>query len=271
MKWLAGEWAVRHVETAGSPLFTATELDGARITFQGNRAEVAGFRVLFVRSFSFKLAPDRAPKEIDVTFLEGPRKGETFQGIYVARKDELRICLRLMTPELGRPAGFVTSGGPTLYTFILEPTTAKTPPPAPAVRPPANRFPELHGKVTEVLGSVGSYVPPEVGSAFQLDLNDVSKLTSLTFGPANRMSVPLPGPVAVESTHYYSKGAFRSMRLVSKKGNQSVTIDVVPKPGLGDPNRVHVWVVVQSDVVQGVVRIDAASEGTFPARPRPAR
>ena len=82
MKWLAGEWAVRHVETAGDPLFTAKDLDGARITFQGDRAEVDGFRLLFVRNFSFKLAPDgiSSPR----SFSRG-RSGAGFAHCYRAK------------------------------------------------------------------------------------------------------------------------------------------------------------------------------------------
>ena len=71
--------------------------------------------MLYFRSFTFKLRPDKTPKQIDVTFKEGEKKGDTFEGIYVLRPNELRICLRLTHPEHGRPAGFrlaaVTTGG----------------------------------------------------------------------------------------------------------------------------------------------------------------
>jgi RNA polymerase sigma factor (sigma-70 family) len=138
-KWLAGEWRVRHVETDGEALFKDDDLKEARIVFKDNKAEVKGFEVIFVRDFSFKLDPTKNPKEIDVTFLEGPEKGTTFEGIYLVRKDEMRICLRLMTPELGRPKGYATVSGTTLYTFILEPVDKKNLPPVHAapVPPPA--------------------------------------------------------------------------------------------------------------------------------------
>ena len=98
-----------------------------------------------------------------------------------------------------------------------------------------------------------------------MDLKDVTKLTSLTFDPLGKSYFPLPGPVVVEAIHYYSNGSFESMRLVAKKGSNSVTIDVVPKPGLG-PKRVLVWVIRQSEVVEGVALMDCEFEGAFPDR-----
>ncbi len=118
-KRLAGAWAVRHIETDGKAIFAPGDLAQARITFDGNVASIAGFRVLFVRDFLLTLNPAGSPKTIDATFLQGPKQGETFQGVYVIRGDEVRICLRLTHPEHGRPKGFVTNSGTTLYTFIL--------------------------------------------------------------------------------------------------------------------------------------------------------
>jgi RNA polymerase sigma factor (sigma-70 family) len=117
---LAGAWTVRHVETNGKPLLDGDDLKGAQITFEGARAEVKGLRVSFFGDFSFRLDPAKTPKEIDVTLLDGAMEGKTFAGIYAARGDELRLCLRLEHPELGRPKGFATSSGTTLYTFVLD-------------------------------------------------------------------------------------------------------------------------------------------------------
>ena len=142
----------------------------------------------------------------------------------------------------------------------------KTPsPPNAGLASPLSQFPKLQGTVKHVMGNVGSFVPPEAGESWQLELKDVTRLTSLTFDPAKKGYIPLPGPVVVESMHYYSNGAFQSMRLVSKQGRDSVTIDVSPRPGLG-PKRVLVWVIVQSEVVEGVVLIDCEYEGAFPDR-----
>ena len=141
-------------------------------------------------------------------------------------------------------------------------------PSSPAKADPApdlSRFPRLQGKVEQVLGNVGSFVPPKAGQSLHLELKDVTKLTSLAFDAARKSYIPLPGPVLVASTDYYSNGTFQSMRLISKKGRNSVTVDVVPKPGLG-PKRVLLWVIVQSEVVDGVALIDCEYEGAFPDR-----
>jgi RNA polymerase sigma factor (sigma-70 family) len=131
---LEGVWTVRHVETNGKALFDADSLkEAARITFEENTAKMTGLEVFSVRDFTFKLYPDRKPKAIDVTFQDGPKKGETFEGIYVIRGNEVHICLRLKQNELGRPKGYVTNSGTTLYTFILERAGAKEPAPGQAV------------------------------------------------------------------------------------------------------------------------------------------
>ncbi|HXD86451.1 MAG TPA: sigma-70 family RNA polymerase sigma factor [Urbifossiella sp.] len=123
---LAGTWKVRHVETDGKPLFDRDELADARITFADGKAEVKGLKVLFVGDFSFKIDPTQTPTAIDVTLLDGAMNGKTFEGIYFVRGDEARICLRLEHPEHGRPKGFATVSGTTLYTFSLDRVTAKS-------------------------------------------------------------------------------------------------------------------------------------------------
>jgi uncharacterized protein (TIGR03067 family) len=128
LKWLAGEWALRHVETNGEAILSKEELKNARIVFKDKKAQV-NFDVSYVSDFAFKIDPTKEPREIDVTFLGGAQKGVTVEGIYVVYKDEMRICLRLMSPEFGRPKGFVTNSGTTLYTFILEPVEKKPNPP----------------------------------------------------------------------------------------------------------------------------------------------
>jgi RNA polymerase sigma factor (sigma-70 family) len=129
-KWLTGVWKVTRVEANGEPLLTPAGLKNARVTFEANTAEVVGFQLLFVGTFSFRLDPGKTPKEIDVTPQDGPMRGRTFAGIYVVRQAEMRVCLRLEQTEKGRPKGYVTSGGSGLYTLILEPERPKGPPPA---------------------------------------------------------------------------------------------------------------------------------------------
>jgi uncharacterized protein (TIGR03067 family) len=157
---LAGAWAVRHVETNGKPLVEAGDLKDARITFACDRAEVTGLRVGFVRDFWFRLDPGQTPKAIDVTFAEGPMKGKTFEGVYVLRGDEVRICLRLEHPEDGRPRGFVTNSGTTLYTLVLVRAGGEAPP-----RPAAADTSKTTAKASPAKGATcqvtGSLTSPE--------------------------------------------------------------------------------------------------------------
>jgi hypothetical protein len=133
-------------------------------------------------------------------------------------------------------------------------------------RPDLSKFPKLQGKLQQGLGGFPTFAPPKPGESFQLDLKDVLKLKKLNFN-GDKSEIILPGPVVVDFIHYYSDGSVHSMRLVSKKGSSSVTIDIGPVPAV-PPKRVRVWVVGQSQVVEGVLMIDCEYEGAFPRRPK---
>ncbi len=156
-----------------------------------------------------------------------------------------------------------------------RPADEKSPPAQAAPAPDLSRFPKLEGKVKHVLGvNLDSFIPPEVGDPFQLDLKEVLKATQLSFDPAKMSYIPLPGPVAVDSIHYYTNGAFQSMRLVAKQdpklSSRKVTIDIQPAPGTDrEPSTVLVWVIVEWDIVHGVAVLEGKYEGAFPNRPVP--
>jgi hypothetical protein len=140
----------------------------------------------------------------------------------------------------------------------------KRPESAAAEQPPdLSMFPKLRGKVVQVLGNPGSFVLPQAGQTFELELKDALKLQKLTFGDGSWVS--LPGPIVVD-IRKHSNGAFANMRLVSKEGRNKVTIEFVPKPGSGNPRRVFVWVVGEGDVIRGVALIDCESDTPFPGR-----
>jgi hypothetical protein len=137
-------------------------------------------------------------------------------------------------------------------------------------KPPApdlSKFPKLEGKVTQALGQFNSFGPPKAGEPFRLNLADIVKARQLQFDPERKSSIPFPGPAAVEAVRYYSNGAFQDLRLVARGDWGRVAIDIVPKPGQG-PNRVLVWVVVESGVVEGVALIECEASGPFPGRPK---
>jgi RNA polymerase sigma factor (sigma-70 family) len=136
-RWLAGEWKVAFIEAGGKNAFPDEDFTDARIVFKDGKAEVKGLKTVFIPNFSFKIDPMPSPKEIDVTFLDGDRKGDTFAGAYVTHRTEVRICLRLEHTKLGRPKGFSTVSGAGLYTFFLRPVDEKGPPP---VKPVGAQF-----------------------------------------------------------------------------------------------------------------------------------
>lgn len=137
-----------------------------------------------------------------------------------------------------------------------------------------SKFPKLQGKVVQTLGNFEVFVPPKAGASFQLDLKDALKLPTLYFDEQKRrpdavVALPyimLPAPLAVEVVHYKTKGTFQSLRLLSKKGRGSVTIDVVQEE---DPKLIRVWVIAQKeDRVIAVALLECEADGAFPNRPK---
>jgi uncharacterized protein (TIGR03067 family) len=57
----------------------------------------------------YKVDPSRAPRTLDVTRSEGPRKGETVLAIYEVKGDSLRTCFA--PPGRERPTGFTPKEG----------------------------------------------------------------------------------------------------------------------------------------------------------------
>jgi uncharacterized protein (TIGR03067 family) len=56
---------------------------------------------------TFRLDPTKQPKAIDLTVIDGPEKGKTYQGIYKVEGDTYTIC-RNVEPGKERPTEFVT-------------------------------------------------------------------------------------------------------------------------------------------------------------------
>jgi uncharacterized protein (TIGR03067 family) len=70
-----------------------------------------------VRKSRIRLDPSKSPKEIDITFLDGPGKGSTFPGIYALEKEQLRLCF---SHTKDRPKDFKTERGQLRELVILE-------------------------------------------------------------------------------------------------------------------------------------------------------
>lgn len=141
-----------------------------------------------------------------------------------------------------------------------------------------SKLPKVRGKVVQSLGHLNSYLPPMVGAEFELDFTTLAELDKLTFKPvradaATDFYIPLAidivsnekgsvsqvVPLSVETLKTFGNGAFDSMRLVSRSANgtsPTVKVDVTNLPGRGDPNFVQIWVMVEDDVINGVVLIE---------------
>jgi uncharacterized protein (TIGR03067 family) len=64
---------------------------------KGLKLTIKGDKYIYVmggRSFAaaYKIDPAKTPKEMDVTFEEGPQKGKTMLSIYSLDGDDLKIC-----------------------------------------------------------------------------------------------------------------------------------------------------------------------------------
>lgn len=154
-----------------------------------------------------------------------------------------------------------------LLAFFLSPRVPYQAPHATASEnsptPELTGFPNLTGKLEQLLGHEGGYVAPKAGEPFQLDLAQLASVWKLDFDAERKSYIPLPGPLKVEAMHYYSNGAFKNMRLVSSTTSGRVVVDIVPTPGAA-PNRVLVWVAVEREVLRGVALISCDADGQFP-------
>ena len=75
------------------------------------------------RKSKFKVDPSKSPKTMDMTPLDGPRKGKTILGIYSREKGQLKICIPNSPNKSDitkRPTEFKTASGDGLYLLTFE-------------------------------------------------------------------------------------------------------------------------------------------------------
>jgi len=68
---------------------------------------------------TFKLDPDKKPKTIDMTIIEGTPKGKTYHAIYKLEGDTYTVC-RQFEPEKDRPAEFGTKADSGLLLVVWK-------------------------------------------------------------------------------------------------------------------------------------------------------
>ncbi len=87
--------------------------DGATVTFRQPNLPDEKARIV--------LDPTTSPALIDLTYLEGRRKGQTVEGIYRLEGDTLSLCLNTRKgPPKHRPLEFASTPGSSLILYVLK-------------------------------------------------------------------------------------------------------------------------------------------------------
>jgi uncharacterized protein (TIGR03067 family) len=98
-----GSWRFASIQAAGKDL-PEDSLKSYRLTCKGREFTSVGPEGTLHGTFLVDIS--RSPKTIDVTFNDGPEKGQTFRGIYELKHDSYKVC---MSPPGGdRPKAFQT-------------------------------------------------------------------------------------------------------------------------------------------------------------------
>jgi uncharacterized protein (TIGR03067 family) len=98
-----GTWKFESVEVEGQ----AMPAENASLVLKDNKFTVT----LGPQQFSgtYKVDVDKNPKQIDVTYEDGPQKGKAHLGIYELKGDTYKVCIGM--PGKSRPTEFVTKPG----------------------------------------------------------------------------------------------------------------------------------------------------------------
>lgn len=111
---LDGQWTVVAMHGDGVAAAPA-QVDGMR--WQVDGSEIVGIGPDGASGrMAFKLNPTTTPPEIDLTAVNGNRKGETDLGIYSLSENRLRICLA----EVGHDRPVEFGSGPESWIMELE-------------------------------------------------------------------------------------------------------------------------------------------------------
>jgi uncharacterized protein (TIGR03067 family) len=119
---LQGSWKLTSVERNGEEI-SADFLQSAKLVVKGERYSVTAGDQSAVATF--KMDASRRPKQIDFTYIEGPQKGETIQGIYEVEGDTYRMC-RGLTSGTERPTKFAAPADSGLIFVIMKREKAKS-------------------------------------------------------------------------------------------------------------------------------------------------
>lgn len=119
---LQGTWTYSKLEVDGKAI-PGELLGRSRLEIQGVHFMQTDGSITY--RGTFKLDASQSPKTIDLTFTEGPEKGNNAHGIYEIQGDEWRLCLPL--GKQPRPTEFATKPG---SGYALQ-SLKRKPPPSP--------------------------------------------------------------------------------------------------------------------------------------------
>ena len=111
-----GTWKLESVEIGGMKMDTKVFedvrliLEGDKFTHKEGKEPVHG---------TFKVDVSKKPKTIDITFTDGPEKGNTVLGIYELDGDTYRVCLDVAKKDM-RPTKFESKKGTMLVLEVLK-------------------------------------------------------------------------------------------------------------------------------------------------------
>jgi uncharacterized protein (TIGR03067 family) len=112
-KALAGTWKLIKAEERGRNM-PEEELKNFQLQIEGNKFIIT--RREQPMPATFKVNPAKSPKELDVTWTEGPHAGSTVKCVYELKEDEFTFRAGDRSGSGDRPKS-LTEGGQILFVF----------------------------------------------------------------------------------------------------------------------------------------------------------
>jgi uncharacterized protein (TIGR03067 family) len=118
-----GTWKFVSIEMEGAKLAEEQVKQSGKMVIRGNKFTIPSGDVPY--RGTFKVDVSSKPKQIDVSFTEGPEKGKSLLGIYELEGDTYKVCLAF--PGKPRPKAFATKAGSGCVLEVLKREKAKKP------------------------------------------------------------------------------------------------------------------------------------------------
>jgi uncharacterized protein (TIGR03067 family) len=118
---MEGTWRLIRGEEGGEPL-SEYVVEHLEVVVKGDRLTFKNIAPLTDQAgtLAIKLDPSTTPKCIDLKVEAGSLKGAVLEGVYEARKDELKLCLYFARGTRNRPAEFETKAGSNRVLLVLK-------------------------------------------------------------------------------------------------------------------------------------------------------